>query len=152
MLHLVAEIEHVAVIEGHVVTITTEDNKMILEDHACVTVPGNRPLPFDVEDLGLVRTAHHGRAVRVTRSTVIPTTSGLSLAHVLIVGVVIRGLMILDKEGLRHSVRCRRIQPDLTLVFERLSLLQESESIHWSHSSLSCALTLLIGGVHGFRN
>ena len=66
MLHLVAEIEHVAVIEGHVVAITAEDNKMILEDHASVTVPGSWPLSLDVEDLGLIRTAHHRRAVRVS--------------------------------------------------------------------------------------
>ena len=59
MLHLVAEIEDIAVIEGHVVTITTKDNKMILEDHASVTVPGGRPLSLDMKDLGLIRTAHH---------------------------------------------------------------------------------------------
>ena len=65
MLHLVAKIEDIAVIEGHVVAITAEDKKMILEDHACVAVPGSRPLPLHVEDLGLVRSAHHGRSVRV---------------------------------------------------------------------------------------
>ena len=59
MLHLVAEIEDIAVIEGHVVTITAKDNKMILEDHACVTVPGGWPLSLDMKDLGLIRTAHH---------------------------------------------------------------------------------------------
>ena len=59
MLHLVAEIEDIAVIEGHVVTITTKDNKMILEDHASVTVPGGWPLSLDMKDLGLIRTAHH---------------------------------------------------------------------------------------------
>ena len=32
MLHLVAKIEDIAVIEGHVVAITAEDKKMILED------------------------------------------------------------------------------------------------------------------------
>ena len=104
MLHLIAQIEDVAVIEWHVMSITTKDKKMILEDHACVTVPGSRPLPLHVEDLGLIRSAHHRRAVRVTRSTVIPAAGSLSLAHLLIVGVVIRGLMILDKEGLRHAV------------------------------------------------
>ena len=41
------------------------NKKMILEDHARVAVPGSRPLPLHVEDLGLVRSAHHGRSVRV---------------------------------------------------------------------------------------
>ena len=65
MLHLVAKIEDIAVIEGHVMAITAENKKMILEDHARVAVPGSRPLPLHVEDLGLVRSAHHGRSVRV---------------------------------------------------------------------------------------
>ena len=60
------QVKDIRVIEGHVVAITAEDNKMILEDHASVTVPGSRPLSLDVEDLGLIRTAHHRRTVRVS--------------------------------------------------------------------------------------
>ena len=80
----------------------------------------------------------------------IPGACSLPLTHLLIVGIVIRGLVVLDKEGLRHAVRCRRVEPDVTLVLERLCLLQKSESVHWSHAALRRTLPLLIGGVEGF--
>ena len=99
-LDLIAQIEHIRVIEGHVMAIAAENNEVVLEDDACVAVSGGWALTLHVEDLGFSCAAHHGGPLRVAHRP----SHGLALAHLLVVLVEVGGIVILDQVGPLHLV------------------------------------------------
>ena len=109
----------IAVIEGHMVTIPSKHNKLILEDHARVSVTRSRPFALYMMDLGVTLAAQHRRAFRVPHGP----THCFSLAHCLVICVKLAVIMVLNQEGSLHVVARRRIQTDLTLILQTLSLL-----------------------------
>ena len=72
--------------------VTTEDNHVILENDARVSVSGRRPLALDVADLRITGTTQHWAAVLVAQSV----AHSLSLTHLLIVSVEVAGIVILN--------------------------------------------------------
>ena len=58
-LQLVTQVEDTAVVEWHVVSITSKHNQLVLEDHSCVTVASCRPFAFDVMNLSFTLSAEH---------------------------------------------------------------------------------------------
>ena len=58
-LQLVTQVEDIAVVEWHVVAITSEHNQLVLEDHSCVAVASCRSFAFDVMNLSVTLSAEH---------------------------------------------------------------------------------------------
>lgn len=126
------------------VAITAENNQVVLEDDACVTVSSGWTLALHVEDLRVGWATHHRRSFSETHGA----AQCFPLAHLLIVLVEVGGVMILDQVRPLHLVRCRRVEPDSSLILETLSFLEQSQGIHGSHTSLSRSLSLLCRRVH----
>lgn len=91
--NFVGQVANVRVVEGHVVTISTKHEEVVLEDDACVPISSSWPLTLDVEDLGLGRVASEH-----WRGSVHETPLSLSLAHLLVIGVEVGGVVVLDQE------------------------------------------------------
>ena len=80
--------------------VATEDNHVILEDNARVSISGRRPLALDVADLRVAGAAQHWAAVLIAKRV----AHSLSLTHLLIVSVEVAGIMILDQERALHVI------------------------------------------------
>ena len=65
LLDLVAQIEHIRVIERHMMPIASKNDQVVLEDDTSMTISSRRALPFHVENLGIsgLVTTHHGTAI-----------------------------------------------------------------------------------------
>jgi len=94
-LDLVLQVENIAVIEGHVMPVTTEYYQVTLKDDASVTIPGSWPLALHMEDLGVLIPAdrrrgaiHHAHAA----------AHSLTLAHLIVVCVEAAHIVVLDQE------------------------------------------------------
>ena len=59
--NFIRQVENVAVVEGHVMTVATKYKQVVLEDNSCVTIPSSRSLSLHVEDLGILVLANHWR-------------------------------------------------------------------------------------------
>ena len=123
--------------------VATEDNHVILEDNARVSISGRRPLALDVADLRITGTTQHWAAVLVAQSV----AHSLSLTHLLIVSVEVAGIMVLDQEGALHVIRRWRVQSDLTFVLQALCLLQQGQSVHGTHAALIRTLSLFVAAL-----
>jgi hypothetical protein len=98
VVHLVGQVEDVRVVERHVMTVTAKDDEVLLEDDARVAVARRGSLALDMVDLGVCETpsaAHHGRLPVVEAHG---TAHGLSLAHLVVVLVEVRRVVVLDQE------------------------------------------------------
>ena len=54
--------------------------------------------------------------------------------------------MVLDQKRSLHVVRSRRVKSDVTLVFKRLGLLEESEGVHRANTSSGSVFALFCAG------
>ena len=59
--YLIRQVENVAVVEGHVMTVATKYKQVVLEDNSRVTIPSSRSLSLHVEDLSILVLANHRR-------------------------------------------------------------------------------------------
>ena len=59
--NFIRQIENVAVVEGHVMTVATKDKQVVLEDNSRVTISSSRSLSLHVEDLSILVLANHRR-------------------------------------------------------------------------------------------
>ena len=116
----VCQVEDVAIIERHVVAVTTKDEQVVLEDDSCVSVSCRWSLTLDVENLCVLVSANHRRETIRLRSS----THSLPLAHLLIVLIEVASIVVLDQERTLHVFRSWRVESDLALIFQTLSLLQ----------------------------
>ena len=148
-LDLIAQVEDVGVIEGHVMAITSENNKMVLEDDSSVAVSGCGTLALDMEDLGLGCVAAHHRRLTVVEAH--STAHGLPLAHLLVILVEVGGVVVFNQERALHVITGGRVESNLSLVLETLRFLKKSQSVHWSDASLGRCLALLGSRVVAFE-
>ena len=102
---LVAEVEDVGVIERHVVTVASEHDQVVLEDHASVAISSRWSLSLHVEDLVVIGATEHRRAIVHAHGP----AHCLSLAHLLVVRVEVARVVVLDQERALHVVRSRRV-------------------------------------------
>ena len=123
--------------------VATEDNHVILEDDARVSISGRWSLALDVADLRITCATQHWRAVLVAKRV----AHSLPLTHLLIVSVEVAGIMILDQERALHVIRRRRVQSDLTFVLQALCLLQQGQSVHGTHAALIRTLSLFVAAL-----
>ena len=141
LLKLVAQIEDVWVVEGHMVPVATEHNQMVLENYARVPVSRRRALAFHMVNLCITRPfAPHNRRTFIISHW---PTHRLSFTHLLVIAIEVRSIVVLDQERSLHMIWSWRIQTDLLIILERLSLLQERQSIHRANAARSC--TWLLG-------
>ena len=126
------------------VPVTPENDQVILEDDSSVSISRCWPLTFHVINLRFTRSlpSHHRRSIRVAHG---PTHS-LSFAHLLVIAVKVRGVVVLDKERLLHVVGSRRVEADLSIILERLSLLKQCKCIHGAYTSHRSTRVLLCSG------
>ena len=59
--NFIRQVENVAVVEGHVMTVATKDKQVVLEYNSRVTIPSSRSLSLHVEDLSILVLANHRR-------------------------------------------------------------------------------------------
>ena len=90
-LDLVGQVANVRVVEGHMVTVASKDNQVVLVNDSSVAVPGSGPLALHVENLGvaLVAAEHWGSSFHSKAPLCLP------LAHLLVVLVKVGRLVIL---------------------------------------------------------
>ena len=102
-MQLVTQVEDIAVVEWHVVAITSKHNQLVLKDHSCVAVASRRPFAFDVMNLSFTLSAEHRRSSIVKTHG---TTHCFSLAHHLVILVKVAGVVVFDQERALHVVTC----------------------------------------------
>ena len=96
--HFVGEVEDVAIVEGHVMTVATKDKQVVLEDNSGVTISSSRSLSLHVEDLSILVLALHRRDAIVLHRC----AHRLSLSHLLVVLIKVAGVVIFDQERALH--------------------------------------------------
>ena len=86
------------------VPVAAENNEVVLENHACVTVSSGRSLTLDMEDLSLALVSAQHRRLSIIEPHTACHSTRLSLLHLLVVLVEVGGVMVLDQEGVHHVV------------------------------------------------
>ena len=111
-LHLVAnisqficQVEHIGVVEGHVVPISSKDYHMVLEHDACVAVSRRWSLALHMADHRFASATQHGRTILIP----VCVAHCLSLTHLMIVSVEITRIVILNQEGALHVIARGRV-------------------------------------------
>jgi len=97
-------VEDIAVVEWHVMAITSEHNQLVLKDHSCVAVASSRSFAFDVMNLSFALSAEHWRSSTVVKAH--SSAHSFSFAHHLVILVEVAGVVVFDQERTLHVVTC----------------------------------------------
>ncbi len=97
--------ENIAVVEGHMVAIASEHNKLVLENDTGVTVTCSRSLAFNMVDLSFTLSTHHWGAFLIAHGT----SHSLPFAHSLVIAIKFAVFVVLDQEGSLHAITSWRV-------------------------------------------